>query len=58
MAIGTDLEIIPPPSSVIAGADAERMPSLHTNARTDHELLSGAASSMPSPPPAPTYSLT
>src|SRR5687768_1104486 len=39
MTIGTDLEIIPPTSPVIGGADAERLPSLHTNANSDHELL-------------------
>ena len=36
---GTDLEIIPPVRSEIAGADAERMPTLHTTARKDSELL-------------------
>ena len=36
---GTDLEIIPPARSEIAGADAERMPTLHTTARKDSELL-------------------
>jgi integrase/recombinase XerD len=39
MTTGTDLEVIPPASPVIAGADAERRPSLHTNAQTDLELL-------------------
>jgi integrase/recombinase XerD len=39
MTIGTDLEIIPPSNPVIAGADAERLPSLQTNARSDRELL-------------------
>jgi Phage integrase, N-terminal SAM-like domain len=39
MATGTDLEIIPPASREIAGADAERLPSVHTNAETDLELL-------------------
>ena len=39
MTIGTDLEIIQPASPAIAGADAERLPSLHTNATSDHELL-------------------
>jgi hypothetical protein len=39
LATGTDLEIIPPASRVIAGADAERRPSVHTNAQTDLELL-------------------
>src|SRR5512134_1892666 len=39
MTIGTELEIIPPASPLIAGADAERLPSLHTNATTGHELL-------------------
>jgi integrase/recombinase XerD len=39
MTTGTDLEILPRTSPVIAGSDAERMPSLHTNASTDHELL-------------------
>ena len=36
---GTNLEIIPPASREIAGADAERLPSLHTNAQTDLDLL-------------------
>ena len=39
MTIGTDLAIIPPANPAIAGADAERLPTLHTNATTDHELL-------------------
>ena len=39
MTIGTDLEVLPPASPVIAGSDAERLPSLHTNASSDHELL-------------------
>jgi site-specific recombinase XerD len=37
--IGTDLEIIQPARSEIAGGDAERMPSLHTSADTDLDLL-------------------
>ena len=36
---GTELEIIPPERSQIAGSDAERQPSLQTTARTDLELL-------------------
>jgi hypothetical protein len=36
---GTELEIIPPERSEIAGSDAERQPSLQTTARTDLELL-------------------
>ena len=36
---GTELEIIPPERSEIAGSDAERGPSLQTTARTDLELL-------------------
>ena len=31
---GTELEIIPPERSEIAGSDAERQPSLQTTART------------------------
>jgi site-specific recombinase XerD len=38
MTTGTDLEIIPPPSRVIAG-DAERRPAIYTDAETDLELL-------------------
>jgi integrase/recombinase XerD len=37
---GTELEIILPAHAEILGADAERLPSVHTNARTDFELLS------------------
>jgi site-specific recombinase XerD len=36
---GTELEIILPDHAEILGADAERLPSVHTNARTDLELL-------------------
>ncbi len=36
---GTDLQIIRPASREIAGADAERLPSLHTTANTDRDLL-------------------
>ena len=36
---GTELEIIPPERREIVGAAAERLPSVHTNASTDHELL-------------------
>jgi integrase/recombinase XerD len=39
MSVGTDLEIIPPERSQIAGAEAERLPTLHTTAKTDLELL-------------------
>jgi integrase/recombinase XerD len=39
MSVGTDLEIIPPERSQIAGAEAERLPTLHTAASTDRELL-------------------
>ena len=38
---GTDLEIIPPERAEIAGADAERMPSLNTTAKKDGELVDG-----------------
>ena len=36
---GTDLEIIPPARSEIAGADAERLPTLHTKAKSDADLV-------------------
>ena len=36
---GTELEIILPAHAEILGADAERLPSVHTNARTDLDLL-------------------
>jgi hypothetical protein len=39
MTIGTDVEIIPPASPAIAGADAERLPEVRTNATSDQELL-------------------
>jgi integrase/recombinase XerD len=39
MSVGTDLEIIPPERSQIAGSEAERLPTLHTTATTDLELL-------------------
>lgn len=37
--MGTDLQIILPLRSEIAGGDAERMPSLHTSADSDLDLL-------------------
>ena len=40
---GTELEIIPPERSEIAGSDAERLPSLQTTARTDLEAARGLA---------------
>ena len=39
MTIGTDLEIIPPARSEIMGADAERLPTLHTTAKSDADLV-------------------
>lgn len=36
---GTDLEIIAPATQEIAGSTAERLPSMHTSARTDRELV-------------------
>jgi integrase/recombinase XerD len=36
---GTELEIIPPATLEIAGSTAERRPEVHTNARTDLDLL-------------------
>jgi len=39
MTIGTELEIIPPARSEIAGADAERLPTLHTTAKSDADLI-------------------
>jgi integrase/recombinase XerD len=36
---GTDLQIIRPKRNEIAGADAERLPTLHTTARKDNELV-------------------
>jgi hypothetical protein len=35
---GTDLEILPPARREIAGADAERLPAVRTNAQTDLEF--------------------
>jgi len=37
--IGTELQIVEPERSEIAGADAERLPTIHTTARRDDELL-------------------
>ena len=36
---GTELEIIPPLHTEIAGSTAERLPEVHTNATTDLDLL-------------------
>jgi integrase/recombinase XerD len=36
---GTDLQIIRPKRSEIAGGDAERLPTLHTTAKKDNELV-------------------
>jgi integrase/recombinase XerD len=36
---GTELEIIPPAHTEIAGSTAERLPEVHTNATTDLDLL-------------------
>lgn len=36
---GTDLQIIRPKRAEIAGGDAERLPTLHTTARKDNELV-------------------
>ena len=42
---GTELEIIPTDHTQINGADAERLPSVHTNARTDLEFKEELADS-------------
>ncbi|AGK58324.1 hypothetical protein HYPDE_33258 [Hyphomicrobium denitrificans 1NES1] len=34
--VGTDLQIIHPQRAEIAGADAERLPPIHTDAHNDH----------------------
>ena len=39
MTVGTDLEIIPPARSEILGADAERLPTLQTTAKSDADLV-------------------
>jgi site-specific recombinase XerD len=39
MTTGTELEIIPPQRTEIAGSDAERLPTLHTTAKTDDDLI-------------------
>jgi hypothetical protein len=36
---GTELEIVTPATTEILGPDVDRLATLHTNARTDHELL-------------------
>jgi integrase/recombinase XerD len=36
---GTELEIITPAATEILGPEVDRLATLHTNARTDHELL-------------------
>jgi hypothetical protein len=36
---GTELEIVTPPATEILGPEVNRLATLHTNARTDHELL-------------------
>ena len=36
---GTELEIVPPARSEIIGADAERLPTLHTTAKSDADLV-------------------
>lgn len=38
--IGTELQIIQPERSEIVGSDAERLPTIHTTARRDDELVS------------------
>ena len=37
--VGTDLQIIKPKRAEIAGGDAERLPTLHTTAKKDNELI-------------------
>src|SRR5690242_16700820 len=37
--IGTGLQIIPPERTEIAGADAERLPTVRTSAKRDDELI-------------------
>lgn len=39
MGVGTELEIIPPPRSEIAGGDAQRLPTIHTTASNDLDLI-------------------
>jgi Phage integrase, N-terminal SAM-like domain len=36
---GTELEVVTPAATEILGPEADRLATLHTNARTDHELL-------------------
>jgi hypothetical protein len=36
---GTELEIITPAATEVLGPEVDRLATLHTNARTDHELL-------------------
>jgi hypothetical protein len=36
---GTELEIVTPAATEILGPEVDRLATLHTNARTDHELL-------------------
>ena len=36
---GTELQIIPPTQPSIADGAAERLPAIHTNARTDRDLV-------------------
>ena len=37
--IGTELKIVTPAETEILGPEVDRLPTLHTNARTDRELL-------------------
>lgn len=39
MAVGTELQIIEPERAEIAGSDAERLPTVHTTAKRDDELI-------------------
>ena len=36
---GTELKIVTPAETEILGPEVDRLPTLHTNARTDRELL-------------------
>jgi hypothetical protein len=37
--IGTDLKVVSPAQTEVLGPDVNRLATLHTNARTDRELL-------------------